>query len=47
MDEGGSVVVVGQGGVRRKVDWKDRRRTKWYEVVVDIGRGEKGVGQME
>ena len=37
--------VVGQGGVRREVDEKDRRRTKGYEVVVDRGRGETGVGQ--
>ena len=37
--------VVGQGGVRREVAEKDRRRTKGYEVVVDRGRGETGVGQ--
>ena len=35
---------MGQGGVRREVAEKDRRRTKGYEVVVDRGRGETGVG---
>ena len=33
--------------MRRKVEWKDRRITKGYEVVVDRGRGETGVGQIE
>ena len=37
--------VVGQGGVRREVAEKDRRRTNGYEVVVERGRGETGVGQ--